>query len=100
MAFTPEEFAAVKIGQRVGTVTGPCERPKDNAGTVTQKVEDRWGVHLVVQFDEDSRRGAVIETCHGFTKVGIGWYDLGYTAPDEKVPAHLRSLTGPWKSPA
>jgi hypothetical protein len=39
MAFTPEEFAAVKIGQRVGTVTGPCERPKDNAGTVTQKLK-------------------------------------------------------------
>lgn len=104
MAFTKEQFDAVNIGDRVGTVTGPGERPEDNAGKVTQKVEDRWGYHLIVVFDQDSRYGEHADSCHGFTKVGIGWYMLAPVVKrgqnefgsEDKVPEHLRSLTGPW----
>lgn len=76
MAFTKTEFDAIHIGHRVGTVAGPGERAKDRTGVVTQKVEDRWGQHLVVKFDKGTDREGATDTCHGFTKVGIGWYDL------------------------
>lgn len=56
---------------RVGTVCGPCQSPKDNAGTVLCQVTDRWGTHAVVMMDNGK-----IEKCHGLTDRGIGWYAL------------------------
>lgn len=56
---------------RVGTVCGPCQSAKDNAGTVLCQVTDRWGTHAVVLMDSGK-----IEHCHGLTTVGIGWYAL------------------------
>lgn len=103
MAFTKAEFDAVNIGDRVGAVSGPGEHPEDRAGTVKEKVEDRWGLHLVVEWPDKTW-----DTCHGFTKVGIGWYALAPVVkrgpnefgPEDKVPEHLRSLTGPWPDKA
>lgn len=82
MAFTREEFNAVKIGAVVGAVDGPGQSPKNNLATVVQKVEDRWGLHLVVEFKTDERGSRSRDTVTGFTKVGIGWYDMGYTADE------------------
>ena len=60
-----------EAGTRVGTVCGPCEQAKDNAGTVLCQVSDRWGTHAVVMMDNGK-----IQNCHGLTNVGIGWYAL------------------------
>lgn len=56
---------------RVGTVCGPCQSPKDNAGTVLCHITNRWGSHAVVLMDDGH-----VETCHGLTDRGIGWYAL------------------------
>lgn len=56
---------------RVGSVCGPCENPKDNAGTVLCHVTDRWGIHAVVMMDTGH-----IKHVHGLTTVGIGVYQL------------------------
>ena len=56
---------------RVGTVSGPGEFPKDDAGTVICHITDRWGTHALVLLDTGT-----IEYCHGLTTVGIGWYAL------------------------
>ena len=61
-----------QAGQRVGTVCGPCENPRDNAGTVLCEVTDRWGTHALVL--RDSGR---TDKCHGLTECGIGWYLIG-----------------------
>jgi hypothetical protein len=58
-----------EAGQRIGTVCGPCENPKDNAGTVLCQVTDRWGTHAVVMMDSGKT-----QTCHGLTQRGIGWH--------------------------
>lgn len=76
MAFTKQEFDAVKIGDRVGAVDGPGQSPKNNAAKVVQKVQDRWGLHLVVEFEPGAGAARERGTVHGFTKVGIGWYKL------------------------
>jgi hypothetical protein len=67
-------FTAINLpeaGQRVGTVCGPCERAKDNAGTVLCQVTDRWGTHSLVLMDSGETK-----TCHGLTKIGIGWHAI------------------------
>lgn len=58
-------------GARVGTVCGPCESAKDNAGTVLCQVTDRWGTHALVLMDTGETN-----TCHGLTDRGIGWHAL------------------------
>jgi hypothetical protein len=58
-------------GQRVGVVCGPCQWPKDRAGTVLCLADSRWGQYAVVLMDNGTT-----DTCHGLTKVGIGWYAL------------------------
>lgn len=60
------------VGQRVGAVDGSCQSPRNNAGTVTEVVTNRWGTHAVVQMDDGSK-----ETCHGLnSQPGIGWFLL------------------------
>ena len=59
------------VGARVGTVCGPCESPKDNAGMVMCHINDEWGTRAVVMMDDGK-----VKNCHGLTKVGIGWYAL------------------------
>ena len=56
---------------RVGTVCGPCQNPRDDAGTVICHMTDRWGTRAVVLLDTGT-----IEYCSGLTTVGIGWYAL------------------------
>ena len=65
-------FDAVTIGERIGFMTGPGALPRDNLATITAKVEDRWGRHVRVKFDEDGRE----DTVHGFVTQGIGAYRL------------------------
>lgn len=76
MSFSKAEFEAVKIGSIVGTVTGPGEYPKSRKAIVTEKVETKWGFHLVCKFLPGTDRAGSVDTCSGFTKVGIGWYLL------------------------
>lgn len=66
-----QAIALPAAGQRVGTVCGPCEFPRDNAGTVLCIIEDRWGRHALVLMDSGETK-----TCHGLTDRGIGWYVL------------------------
>lgn len=57
-------------GARVGTICGPGEFARDNAGTVLCHVTDRWGTHAVVLMDTGKTN-----TCHGLNNgPGIGWH--------------------------
>lgn len=56
---------------RVGIVCGPCENPRDNAGTVICHVTDQWGTYALVMMDTGT-----INHVHGLTNVGIGVYQL------------------------
>jgi hypothetical protein len=58
-------------GTRVGTVCGPCESPRENAGTVLCHNTDRFHTYAVVLMDSGT-----VRNCMGLTKVGIGWYAL------------------------
>lgn len=60
-----------KAGDRVGFVCGPCQFPKDRAGTVVTVYADRWyDSNAVVLLDEGGS-----ETIVGaYTTVGIGAY--------------------------
>jgi hypothetical protein len=58
-------------GARIGTVDGPCQNPKDRAGTVLFHQADRWGTHAVALMDSGE-----ITQCGPITTVGIGWYLL------------------------
>lgn len=64
-------FAAVKIGDVVGLVTGPGTFPKDNWGMVVCKVENIWGSHVEAEFESGERH-----SIHNFTDKGIGFYRL------------------------
>ena len=66
-----QEFDTVKLGMKVGFVFGPGEFPQHNQGTVTAKVEDRWGFHVEVRKDDGSP-----ESVEGFTTSGVGCYLL------------------------
>lgn len=57
-------------GARIGSVSGPGEFAKDNAGTVVDVVENRWGKHAVVAMDDGRTT-----TCQGLNRgPGIGWH--------------------------
>jgi hypothetical protein len=59
-------------GQRIGSVAGPGQSPKDNAGTVLCQFTDRWGTYALVLMDDVTTR-----TCRGMNRgPGIGWHDL------------------------
>lgn len=58
-------------GSRVGVVCGPCQAPKDDAGTVLCHASNTWGSFAVVLMDSGK-----IERCNGLTEIGIGWYSL------------------------
>lgn len=59
-------------GQRVGTICGPGELARNNAGTVITHVTDRWGTHALVMMDTGK-----VRDCHGLnTGPGIGWHAL------------------------
>jgi len=66
-----EEFDSVKLGDRVGFVFGPGEFPRERQGMVTAKIEDAWGLHIKVVMDKGNK--VLVE---GFTKVGVGCYQL------------------------
>ena len=66
-----QEFEATKIGMRVGFVFGPGEFPQHNPGTVTAKIEDRWGFHVMTELDKGNHLSA-----ERFTETGIGCYLL------------------------
>jgi hypothetical protein len=62
-------------GQRVGTVSGPGQFPRDNAGTVICQITDRWGTHALVMMDSGR-----VDTCHGLNNgAGIGWHRIQQT---------------------
>lgn len=55
---------------RVGTICGPGEFARDNAGTVLRHITDRWGTHALVLRDNGTT-----DTCHGLNSgPGIGWH--------------------------
>jgi len=59
-------------GARVGTICGPGQFARDNAGTVLCHVSDRWGTHAVVLMDTGKTN-----TCNGLNSgPGIGWHLL------------------------
>lgn len=59
-------------GCRIGSVCGPGEYARDNAGTVICHIEDRWGQHAVVMMDSGR-----VDTCHGLKDGhGIGWHPV------------------------
>jgi hypothetical protein len=66
-----QEFDTVKIGMRVGFVFGPGEFPEHNQGTITAKVEDRWGFHVDANTDKGNSTSV-----EGFMTKGIGCYRL------------------------
>jgi hypothetical protein len=41
----------------------------ERIGWVTEIITDRWGTHAEVLMDDGD-----VDTCHGLTTVGIGWY--------------------------
>jgi hypothetical protein len=59
-----------EAGARIGSVCGPCENPKDNAGTVLCQITDRWGTHAVVLLDI----GKIVKVHSMNTGPGIGWH--------------------------
>lgn len=68
---------SVRIGEEIGFIDGPGQSLSDCVGTVTQKVEDRWGLHVVVGFPRVlGEPDRLPETVHGFTTVGIGAYRM------------------------
>lgn len=59
-------------GQRIGSVCGPGQYPKDNAGIVITQITDRWGTHAMVLMDTGA-----IEYCNGLKQgPGIGWHAI------------------------
>ena len=67
-----EEFDSIKLGDRIGFVSGPGEFPEHNQGTITAKTEDRWGFHVDIKMDDGDNVSA-----ERFTKTGVGCYQLG-----------------------
>jgi hypothetical protein len=64
----------VRVGLRVGAVSGPGEFPEHRAGIVIEKVLNRWGTHWIVQMD----RGTIESiSCPVTNEMGIGWYAVG-----------------------
>jgi hypothetical protein len=59
-----------EAGARVGSVCGPCQNPKDAAGTVMCQITDRWGTYALVMLDTGK-----IAKCHVINSgPGIGWH--------------------------
>jgi hypothetical protein len=58
-------------GDRVGFVCGPCENPRDNAGTVRTIYSDRWYSNIALVLMDDCSTENVIGA---YTQIGIGCY--------------------------
>jgi len=66
------KFESIRVGDRIGLVTGPGEFPTEGlcrTGTVYGKQQDRFGRFLRVKMDDYT-----FETVHGLTETGIGAY--------------------------
>lgn len=63
---------SANIGDKIGVKSTPCANPSDFMGTVIEKVENRFGKHLVVKLQDGTT-----DTVHSFREVGLGWYYLG-----------------------
>ncbi|AJY03096.1 hypothetical protein AK36_6098 (plasmid) [Burkholderia vietnamiensis LMG 10929] len=64
----------LRVGLRVGAVSGPGELPEQNAGAVVRHVPTRWGGYWEVLMDS----GAIESlSCSVTSEMGIGWYALG-----------------------
>lgn len=68
-----------KAGDRAGSVCGPCQNPKDNAGIVLTVYSDRWYSNIALVLMDDGKLTTIVGE---YTKVGIGWYCV-----KEGVPA-------------
>lgn len=58
-------------GDRVGSVCGPCEFPKDNAGTVITTYGNQFYNNIALVLLD---KGGTATIVGEYTKVGIGWY--------------------------
>lgn len=71
-----ETFDAIGLGRTVYFVTGPGEFPKPGLcaaeGIVTEKKEDRWGLHLMVDCGDGDVR--FVESVRFYDEKGIGAY--------------------------
>jgi hypothetical protein len=68
-------FETLKPGTRIGFVCGPSGSPEEDAGTVYERKESRWGRFLRVKKDDFT-----FTTVHGLSDVGIGAYLLKVAA--------------------
>lgn len=67
-----------QAGDRAGSVCGPCQSPKDNAGTVITVYADKWySSNALVIMDSGKLQYITGE----YTKVGIGWYCIKQGVP-------------------
>lgn len=63
----------LRVGLRVGAVSGPGQLPEQNPGVVTRHVPTRWGGHWEVLMDS----GAIDSVaCSVTNEMGIGWYAI------------------------
>lgn len=60
-------------GDRVGFVCGPCENPRDDAGTVLVVYSDRWYSNIALVLMDDCSTQTKVGS---YTQVGIGCYLL------------------------
>lgn len=58
-------------GDRIGSVCGPCQNPRDNAGIVLCVYSDKWYSNNAVVLMDDGSTELVVGQ---YTTVGIGWY--------------------------
>ncbi|MDR5776967.1 hypothetical protein [Caballeronia sp. LZ003] len=64
---------ALRIGLRVGVVSGPGQFPEDRPGRIVEKDVNRWGTHWQVEMADGSEEWiSALET----TEMGIGWYAI------------------------
>lgn len=77
-----------EVGDRVGLVCGPCQNPKDNAGTVTSVYSTRFYEHNAdVQLDDGSTESIV----GAYRAEGIGAYLIRRQVDVEAMAAELRT---------
>lgn len=91
MSNIKQQLQTINIGATVGFKYGPGEFPEDNVFKVTQKVEDRWGFHLVVENSEGETK-TVSTMLKMVGEHGIGAYLLSNDA-DVLFEAHDLSLS-------
>lgn len=83
-----KEMQLPQVGDRAGFVCGPCQDPRDNAGTITRVYSDRFYPNNAdVQMDD----GSVESIVGAYTTEGIGAYLIRRKVDLEAMARELQS---------